>query len=419
MPSPDPCPEVSPEPQATTPARRRRLWELPPEAHELLLGLCFEAEDLRREAARVLGRLHHAHCVLQGSASDVLYSVAHDLTRRNALSDRLQALLQLRHAAAEKAVRALRDEAALRAVWQERLQDGDGERIVAAFWALLTHPLGPAVQKRLLFDLKARCWQHSRAVDAQQERRRALEARVTALSAEQHKLQARLNEALCGHQSERQAWALRQAQWNGERARLLAEKGAFASAAAATPGAPSSRPPVITDHPPPTARKERWRHPATPHSAAAQAPTRGDVVTAVPTDAPATLDGVPAATERPMPRPLRHVLCVGGVQHAVPHYREHVERLGARFEHHDGGLEDSLPRLEGHLSRADLVVCQAGCINHEAYHRIKRHCARTGTPCVYLERPSLSRFEAAIGVHLSERGAAAPRSLPDRSAAHG
>jgi hypothetical protein len=173
------------------------------------------------------------------------------------------------------------------------------------------------------------------------------------------------------------------------------------------------------DHPPPAARKERWRHPAAPHGPAAQAPTRSDVGTAVPTDAQATQDGAPPAVERPAHSTPRHVLCVGGVQHAVPHYREHVERLGARFEHHDGGLEDSLPRLEGHLSRADLVVCQAGCINHEAYHRIKRHCARTGTPCVFLERPSLSRFEAALGVHLPQRTAAAPASRPGRSTAHG
>jgi hypothetical protein len=28
---------------------------------------------------------------------------------------------------------------------------------------------------------------------------------------------------------------------------------------------------------------------------------------------------------------------------------------------------------------------------------VKRHCERTGTPCVYLDRPSLSRFERALG----------------------
>jgi hypothetical protein len=92
----------------------------------------------------------------------------------------------------------------------------------------------------------------------------------------------------------------------------------------------------------------------------------------------------------------RQVLCVGGVRHAVARYRSRVERLGARFEHHDGGVEDGLTGLDGRLQRADLVICQAACINHEAYHRIKRHCERTGTPCLYLDRPSLARLDRAL-----------------------
>ncbi|MCY7316106.1 MAG: DUF2325 domain-containing protein [Rubrivivax sp.] len=92
----------------------------------------------------------------------------------------------------------------------------------------------------------------------------------------------------------------------------------------------------------------------------------------------------------------RRVLCVGGIQHAVARYRGRIESLGGLFEHHDGGLEDSVQSLDGRLNRADLVICQAACINHQAYHRIKRHCERTGTPCIYLDRPSLSRLDRAL-----------------------
>jgi siroheme synthase (precorrin-2 oxidase/ferrochelatase) len=91
------------------------------------------------------------------------------------------------------------------------------------------------------------------------------------------------------------------------------------------------------------------------------------------------------------------VLCVGGIKHAVARYRRRIEQLGGQFAHHDGGIEESVQTLEARLNRADLVICQAACINHEAYHRVKRHCERTGTPCVYLDRPSLSRFERALG----------------------
>jgi hypothetical protein len=99
----------------------------------------------------------------------------------------------------------------------------------------------------------------------------------------------------------------------------------------------------------------------------------------------------------------RRVLCVGGIQHAVARYRGRIETLGGQFEHHDGGLEDSLQALEGRLSRADVVICQAACINHEAYHRVKRHCERTGKPCVYLDRPSLSRFDRAFAPGIESR----------------
>jgi hypothetical protein len=92
----------------------------------------------------------------------------------------------------------------------------------------------------------------------------------------------------------------------------------------------------------------------------------------------------------------QRVLCVGGIQHAVARYRHRIERLGGRFEHHDGGIEDSAQALAGRLERADLVICQASCINHAAYHRIKQHCQRTGKPCLYLERASLSRFDRAL-----------------------
>jgi hypothetical protein len=90
------------------------------------------------------------------------------------------------------------------------------------------------------------------------------------------------------------------------------------------------------------------------------------------------------------------VLCVGGIRHAVARYRQCIESLGGRFEHHDGGIEDNPHALQGGLGRADLVICQAGCINHAAYHRIKQHCQRSGKPCLYLERASLARFEQAL-----------------------
>ena len=48
----------------------------------------------------------------------------------------------------------------------------------------------------------------------------------------------------------------------------------------------------------------------------------------------------------------RAVLCVGGRNGNVASYRELIEREGAQFAHHDGGLEDNANRLEASLAAA-------------------------------------------------------------------
>jgi hypothetical protein len=110
---------------------------------------------------------------------------------------------------------------------------------------------------------------------------------------------------------------------------------------------------------------------------------------------------LPPAGPRPQGAPAisgQRVLCVGGMPGAQRRYQALVEAGGGRFAWHDGGLEDKVQRLDQQLQGADLVVCQAGCLNHEAYRRIKGHCKRLGKPCVYLQRPSLSGFARSLGL---------------------
>jgi hypothetical protein len=48
------------------------------------------------------------------------------------------------------------------------------------------------------------------------------------------------------------------------------------------------------------------------------------------------------------------------------------------------------------LAAADLVICQTGCISHDAYWRVKDHCKRTGKRCVFVENPSRSGLQRAL-----------------------
>ena len=92
----------------------------------------------------------------------------------------------------------------------------------------------------------------------------------------------------------------------------------------------------------------------------------------------------------------KSVLCVGGRSGAINSYREVVEQQGGRFMHHDGGREESLHRIDGVLAAADIVICQVGCISHNAYWRVKEQCKRTGKPCMFVRNSGLSSFGRII-----------------------
>ena len=75
---------------ATNRGSRRRLWELPAMAHDLLLAIGLPPLVMRLTLQQALGRVRGAQCVIQGSETDVLYNVVHDLGQRNAVSEALE-----------------------------------------------------------------------------------------------------------------------------------------------------------------------------------------------------------------------------------------------------------------------------------------------------------------------------------------
>ena len=71
-----------------------------------------------------------------------------------------------------------------------------------------------------------------------------------------------------------------------------------------------------------------------------------------------------------------------------------VEQAGGRFLHHAGGDDgaDDVAALEAGLVAADLVICQTGCVSHDAYWRVHDHCKRTGKQCVLVDQPQAMHF---------------------------
>lgn len=355
---------------------RRRLWHLPTQAHELLLATSFTPDMLRREAARMLGHMHQGVCILKGGDVDVLYSLVHDMGTRNPLSEAFQKRLDERHAIVLRRMALQRDAAALQSAWTQALA---GDTLPAALWSLLTHPLGAALEGSALYDARAWVFAHCRRSVALEQAQTVHQDSLRAAADQIEALRARLSA-----QQQQAATALVAART--ENIRLVGEL-ARQQRTLDDPALPA---PDLRPQGPDQRGAPAWApgaKPETPVPARALVPQR--VAMAVE----------PVNPARALPPPViadRRVLCVGGIQHAVARYRSRIERLGGYFEHHDGGLEDSVQALDGRLRRAEVVICQAACINHEAYHRVKRHCERTGTPCLYLERPSLSALDRAL-----------------------
>lgn len=392
--------------QSNKGSRRRRLWELPAAAHDLLLGLLLTPELLRRTVAQAIGRERAAICRVAGSEVEVLYSVVHDLGSRNAVSEVLHKLLEARQPAWLRVPLALDG---LTVAWAQALAGVPAESTTRApvsvptlLWALLTHPHGAALQDAALRD--ARCWLFSQTRELQAQRQR-----LAPLREQRDSLVSALDEARLALQKAH-AQAVVQAEAAAmETGRL---RGELARALAAAPQLDAAAPAVALAEPRfAPARPARLRLPTSPHAGAHTATytathtapqTRARLNAKLAAEFAAEPAANPAVAAAPAPRPPgsvvgQQVLCVGGIHRAVHRYRALIEARGGHFDHHDGGIEDSVQRLDSQLAAADVVLCQAGCLNHEAYQCVKAHCKRLGKPCLYLQRPSLSHLVRGLG----------------------
>lgn len=409
-------------------SRRRRLWELPDESHCPLIGVCLPLAALRKLAAKTVDapatlsdyELHAATVHACGTRGALTESVQRELDRRYALVLR-------RHAQA-------RTTEALAALWHEAVEQVD---IAGPLWAALTHPrCDAALAVRIcrdahmlqhqagamaradlhaLRELGARNAALERELAAERERTQSLQreraAETAALGAEIARLRAELVAknaelaALHGAAARLRAGSadLDERRALAERVSLLAERlrglrranvelreqprpaGANERAARRGESAPSSS----VERPAP-------QRDSAPAWSSLQGAARGVSPPAPSVPCAPDGDAMPARAGAPLALERRAVLCVGGRDGDVARYRDCIERHGGRFLHHDGGIEDNPRLLESSLAAADLVVCQAGCISHNAYWRVKEHCKRTGKRCVFLERPSVAALARGL-----------------------
>lgn len=92
----------------------------------------------------------------------------------------------------------------------------------------------------------------------------------------------------------------------------------------------------------------------------------------------------------------RCILYVGGRAAQLPHLKRLVEECNGTFVHHDGGLEESVARLDGLLGKADAVMFPIDCISHTAHDKLKILCRRWEKPFVPVRCSGLGAFMRAL-----------------------
>lgn len=101
-------------------------------------------------------------------------------------------------------------------------------------------------------------------------------------------------------------------------------------------------------------------------------------------------DGSAAASQR-----LR-ILYVGGRPAVVPHLRKAADGRRAELLHHDGGVDDSMHRIEELVRACDVVMCPIDCVSHGACKLAKDTCQRFRKRFVPIATSSFSGFERAL-----------------------
>lgn len=370
-------------------SRRRRMWELPTNCHCPLIGVCLPLALLRRLVNKLLVR------PLEGDDYDVHVWAVHECASRNRMSELLQRTLDERFAVVLRQFRALRDAQALHAAWRQAVERGD---VAGAFWATLTHPrCDLAMIENVVRDMHM--IQHQAGASARVDLGRfaALQKENAALARELEQTRDKAARAADARTREAAKLGADTVQLRAE----LAQRDSAIEALRRELDALQAALPDLRDRERLLRRVEelemreqalsdkmaqlRQRFARERQEAAALAAAATPAVVA---PAEAVVPALDLADKT--------VLCVGGRSGNVPNYRELLEREGARFMHHDGGLEQASELLDTSLAAADLVICQTGCISHQAYWRVKDFCKRTGKRCLYVDNPSASSLSVCL-----------------------
>jgi hypothetical protein len=372
-------------------SRRRRMWELPTNCHCPLIGVCLPLALLRRLVNKVVVR------PVEGDDYDVHVWAVHECATRNRMSELLQRTLDERFAVVLRRFRGLRDATSLQAAWRQAVERGD---VAGPFWATLTHPrCDLAMIENVVRDMHM--IQHQAGASARVDLNRFAELQTLSVGLERELAQTREKTVRAADARAREL--ARSTEQTAQLRADLAQRDATIETLRRELEDLQAALPDMRDRERLLRRVEELeaREQALSDKMAQLrrrfARERQEALAVPPPPlqiAPIAPAGPPA--ESALTLSDKTVLCVGGRSGNVPNYRALLEKEGARFMHHDGGLEQASELLDTSLAAADLVICQTGCISHQAYWRVKDFCKRNGKRCVFVDNPSTSSLSVCL-----------------------
>lgn len=412
---PAPIPTPTPSPRSSAARRRLKLWELPVRWHCPLIGTCLLARDLRRLARQ-------AGIDSAGMTEYELHTiVVSNCAERNALSERAQRLLDERYAADIQRFAKAHDDEAILALWRAAYDAGETAGALWAAWShgatsedsgarisgdihMLSHQAGAGIRANLR-QLDALRQENIRlrgelvalrnnAAQSRRDKDRLLEETRRKLSNAECRtalLGVRELELADARQAAREyATVYERAQMLAQRVETIEERNA-ANARRAE-------------------RLAQELNETRDNLAAAEAAL--ELALGMEEDGGCAGVSGSSGCGRACPAEVRLtnrcVLCIGGRANLVDGYRRLVEAQGGRFLHHDGGLEESLHRIDAAVATADAVICQSGCVSHAAYWRLKEACKKLDKPCVFVKSPGVGSFARGLAA-LADDGSGSPK----------
>ncbi len=359
-------------------SRRLALWEIDGGMQCSIIGTCLDDHDLIDVIRR--NKLQIAR---DAKSYDIHSYCVHAATQSSPFSRALTKLLDRRFAGALRLIDKAETEEEMRAAW-ERMRDSG--QIAGGYWAIMSHAHVPGPMKLRVFG-EVHMLSHLNGHGANQLALQLAEAerKITDLETRARRAEQAKLDALAERDAART-----------ELAAVAVRGPAFlpASVSACRPGdrearvdqrlAKCTRALLIA-----RARARHAEDTITQLSSRATSPRQAGPQKAAPT----TVDTPSPIPDAALPR---RILYIGGRAAIVPHLREVAEAREANFLHHDGGIEDSLHRIEEMIEGCDAVVCPVDCISHGACRMAKSLCQRLNKRFLPIPTSSRSGFERAL-----------------------